>query len=385
MMKILFINNTKDFPGSAISLLNLFSGLKARDVDIVLVGPKMESQLFLDKLQELNIRYITINNHKNIWPKIRRGSFFQVFYSYFQWPAKMIRLLYHIVYAERRLYDIINSFQPDIIHSNSGVIHEGIVCAKKRHIPHVIHLREYQDIDFGMKFFPSKRHFVNLLHQSYVITITEDILNHFDLGNYEKAKVIYNGIYPKNRITKVWPKKKFFICCSRISESKGHEDVIKAFAKFAAYCSDYRLKILGYGSEDYILKLKVISSELGCDKNIDWVGFVSDPFNMISESRALIVASRAEGFGRMTAEAAFAGTVVVGRNSGGTKEILKKTGGILFNTVDELEAGMQKVASMTLPEYDSIIENAQSFAVNNYSNEANVENIYNLYNCILKS
>lgn len=383
-MKILFINNSKDFPGSAISLLNLFQGLSNRGVEILVVGPKMNSQKFLDELHCLDINYINVNNPKNIWPKIRRNSAKNLIISYIQWPFKVVRFIYQRTFAEKRICEIINKFHPDIIHSNSGVIHEGLKCANRYSIPHVFHLREYQDLDFGMKFYPSKNSFLLLLRQSYVITITKDILLHFQLDDYPKARVIYNGIYPKNKVKKVWPKQNVFLCCSRINESKGHEDVIRAFSRFSNEHQEYKLVILGYGDEDYIQKLKLIASQLGCGDRITWPGFVEDPFDYIAESRALVVASQSEGFGRMTAEAAFAGTIVIGRSSGGTKEILSRTGGFMFDSTEEMYVEMCKVAELTEGKYLMMVDKAQSYAIGHYSNEANVENTYSFYKEMLK-
>lgn len=383
-MKILFINNSKDFPGSAISLLNLFRGLSNRGVEILVVGPKMNSQKFLDELHCLNIDYINVNNPKNVWPKIRKESNRKIIVSYIQWPIRVVRLLFQSISSEKRISKIISKYHPDIIHSNSGVIHEGFKCARRSSIPHVFHLREYQDLDFGMKFYPSKISFIRLLHQSYVITITEDILHHFQLDDYSKARVIYNGIYPKAKVKRLWPKQNVFLCCSRINESKGHEDVIRAFSRFSNEHQEYKLVILGYGDEDYINKLKTIASRLGCGDRITWPGFVEDPFNYIAESKALVVASHSEGFGRMTAEAAFAGTLVIGRNSGGTKEILSRTGGFMFDVTEGMYNEMCKVAELTEEKYLIMVDKAQSYAISHYSNEANIENTLNFYNEILK-
>lgn len=383
-MKILFVNNSKDFPGSAISLLNLFRGLTKRGVQILVVGPKMESHKFLDELQCLNIDYVVVNNPKNIWPKIRKESNRKIIVSYIQWPIKVVRLLFQSISSEKRISKIISKYHPDIIHSNSGVIHEGLKCARRSSIPHVFHLREYQDLDFGMKIYPSKKSFMRLLRRSYVITITEDILHHFHLDDYTKARVIYNGIYPRDKVKRHWPKQKTFLCCSRINESKGHEDVIRAFSRFSIENHDYKLVILGYGAEDYVLKLKELAASLGCEDKISWPGFVENPFDYMAQSMSLLVASRSEGFGRMTAEAAFAGTVVIGRNSGGTKEILTNTGGLLFDTNDGMYEAMCKVAHLSREEYERIVFGAQSFAIDHYSNESNIDNTYNFYLEILK-
>ena len=378
-MRVLYINNTKDFPGSSISLLNLIKGLKSKGVEILVVGPRMENPRFINELQLLNVDYKNINNVKNVWPRISKTSISACFISILLWPFKLLRLVYNIKKAKKNLYIVIDSFKPDIIHSNSGVIHEGIFCGKHKHIPHFIHLREYQDLDFGMSIFPSKRAFERMLSSSYVITITKDILHHFHLDDYNRAKVIYNGIYQRSKVALLWPKEKYFLCCSRINPSKGHEDVIKAFAGFSTLHPDYKLKILGYGAENYISYLKGLANQLCCGDKIEWIGFVDNPFDYMAKAKALVVASQSEGFGRMTAESAFAGCLVIGRNTGGTREILLNTGGFLFDDVVEMEYAMHQVSALTESAYKEMITKSQSFAREYYSIESNVEITYSFY------
>ena len=384
-MRVLYINNTKEYPGSTISLLNLFKGLKNNGVEMLVVGPKMKNPKLIQELNELGIKYEFIYNEKNIWPQIRKDSIISFIWSLVKWPIKLGWIYYHMLISQYFLNKIINDFKPDIIHSNSGVIHEGIVCANQAKIPHVIHLREYQDLDFGMSIFPSKRKFESLLHKTYVITITKDILCHFHLEGYNKARVIYNGIYPKDKTLKIWPKDNYFLCCSRISASKGHENVIRSFASFSKKHPDYKLRICGYGTDEYVGYLKKISRQLHCHDKIEWMGFTDKPFENMARARALIVASRSEGFGRMTAEAAFAGCVVIGRNTGGTKEILSSTGGYLFDSDKEMEVAMNAVAEMSHDEYLTLIGKAQSYARDYYSNEANVSKTYDFYNYMLQT
>lgn len=80
-------------------------------------------------------------------------------------------------------------------------------------------------------------------------------------------------------------------------------------------------------------------------------GFQTNVKSYMTKAKTLIVASPAEGFGRMTAEACFDGCLVIGKNSCGTKEILEQTGGFLYNTQQELIAKMENVASISDEEY----------------------------------
>ena len=131
-----------------------------------------------------------------------------------------------------------------------------------------------------------------------------------------------------------------------------------------------------------MLKQKI--HDAGCDGKVEFVGHVDNVTDYMKKSRALIVASLSEGFGRMTAEAAFAGCPVIGRNTGGTKEILEATGGFLFNDEEELLSSMIKMAKLPNEEYFSMIVKAQNIAKELYSEESYVEKVYDVYKKAMK-
>ena len=99
---------------------------------------------------------------------------------------------------------------------------------------------------------------------------------------------------------------------------------------------------------------------------------------------ALIVASKFEGFGRMTAEAAFRGCMVIGHNTGGTKEILSKIGGYSYdNGIADLIDKMNKVAELDESKYVCQAKMAQEKAVNIFSNEQSAKKIFEFYKQIM--
>ena len=104
----------------------------------------------------------------------------------------------------------------------------------------------------------------------------------------------------------------------------------------------------------------------------------------MKNATALLVGSYFEGFGRMTAEASFDGCIVIGKNSGGTREIISQTGGFLYNTQEEMLAFMEDVANFTEEKYYSIAKKAQQVAQNLFSIENYTEKIYSIYTKILK-
>ena len=365
--------------GSTKSLLILIDGMLKKGVDVAVVGPQGDGAL-RKIIENKSIAFYPANVVRSQYPRPNytlKGLFgikvvFIFLYLYFL----KIKNLFEIL-------KIVRNYSPDIIHSNSGVLREGFWASKLCRIPHVWHLREYQDLEIDLPVFPTKRLFEWQLANSYVITITDDIRKHFNLLKNAKARTIYNGIFDEAQTTFIWPKHELFLCASNIVPYKGHDMVIRAFSRFNKKNPQYKLVILGFGEEPWIRKLIQLSIETGCDDSIIWEGYQEDVFKYMSEAKGLIVASKYEGFGRMTAEACFAGCVVIGKNNSGTKEIIDKTGGFLFENEDELLEKMENLININEIEYKIIVEKAQVCAKKLYSIRQNIDNTLHFYEDIL--
>jgi glycosyltransferase involved in cell wall biosynthesis len=101
------------------------------------------------------------------------------------------------------------------------------------------------------------------------------------------------------------------------------------------------------------------------------------------EAKALLVCSNSEGFGRMTAEAAFVGCMVIGKNQAGTKEVMDITGGLRFITDDEMLQQMMTVVKMSEEEYHSKVMYAQKCAKTFFSKEQYVDEVLKKYQTII--
>lgn len=375
-MKILFILHSSIMGGATISFLNLASGLVLNKHSLVVVTPDKDRD-FSKKLDLLSIRYyfcpIVMSVLNKGWTeKTLRKKI-----------GSIVRLLKKKVESFQELEQIIKQEKPDLIHTNVGVVHEGFFCARRHHIPHVWHLREYQDLDFSWRVFPSKCFFRHLLKRSSVISITKGIHRHFGLKEDSRHRVVYNGVLPMAQKEMHFPKQDFFLCASRISKEKGHEDVIRAFSFFLKTHPSYKLIILGFDDSGYIDFLKNLCVELAVDDSVVFQGYTDNVISFMADARGLIVASYNEGFGRMTAEAAFCGCLVIGRNTAGTKEILEETGGFTFYTREELFEEMCRLADLGQTEYADKATFSQEKAVNLYSVEQNVAKIISFYEFLL--
>lgn len=362
--------------GATISFINMLNGLIEKGIQPYVVIPRFEKRdaTFMDYLDKNHIQFaeafLTMSALHRPYDFL---SCLKVLLSFF---SMIIKKLISMV----ELLIIVKRVQPDIIHTNTGVIREGLYVAKMKQIPHIIHLREYQDKDFGWIFIPSKAFFRKVITNStWIITITDGIREYFGLTDNAKVRTIYNGIYSLTNTHYESAKQRYFLCASRIIAEKGHEDVVSAFSSFYKSHPDYKLIIAGFGDQSFIEKLKSQAKNLHCLDAVSFVGYQKDVRPLMKQATALVVASYYEGFGRMTAEAWFNGCMVIGRNTAGTKEILDLTGGYRFNDVDELQECMNAVADLPPEEYKQVVLKGQSAVAKHFSNENNVEQIYALY------
>ena len=69
----------------------------------------------------------------------------------------------------------------DIVHTNVSVCSIGFRVSRKLNVPHIYHIREYADKDFGLYYIPTRNIYLRQLtaRNSYNICITKDIQKYF--------------------------------------------------------------------------------------------------------------------------------------------------------------------------------------------------------------
>ncbi len=371
---VYILNSSMKHGGASKSLLYMLEGLLNKNIIPLIVIPNKGD--LCDEFDKRNITYKFIPSFLSVYPS------FNCIRDVFLWMPRIFRTLIVNYIAELKLTRLVDEFKPDIIHTNVGPIYFGYIVSKRKKIPHVWHLREYQNLDFGIHPLFSMRDFKRKLRYSnnYPIAITRDIYNYFSLT--DKAKIVYNGILKVFDTQFISKKENYFLFVGRLELAKGINNLIIAFADFVSIARfDFKLYIVG-DTPDIKYKKKVLKQIeiFGIEEKVLFLGLRDDVNELMAKATALIVPSIFEGFGRITVEAMFNGCLVIGNKTGGTKEILEKEQlGILYSGSEELVTSMTEVVSNGIAHYYPIIKKAQERAVSLYSIEQNVSAVYDLY------
>lgn len=374
-MTVLYVLSDSVMGGATHSVLSIIEEMCRRGNRVIVVSPNMYGYL-KERLNSLQVEWHVVPLCFKAYPDTKKHFLYRV-YSF-------VRMLIVDFFAVCLIKRIIRKEKVSLVHTNVGPVACGYEACRKLGVPHVWHIREYGDKDFNIRMFPSKSEFRKWLSDSYVISITKDLIKYNGLEGSPSARVIYNGVRKESDIRFEYGKEKFFLCASRISPEKGFEQIIRVFAKFHNMHPDYRLIILGLEDKKYKNKLVGLVDSLDLGQSVRFEGYREDVSEYMARARALLVASPNEGFGRMTAEAAFAGCLVIGKNSAGTKEIMDITGGYPFINDDELLESMTEVLRLSAEEYRSKAITAQKKAILYFSEEKYVDNVCNLYDSILQ-
>lgn len=380
-MRLLYIVSTDSWSGSSIALYNLIKQIYTRH-EIHVLFPK-RNEAFCEKLDKLGIPYSFSRSYLNVYPKtFSPDLWMKIFWKTISCNKK----------AKRDLEALIKEFRPDIVHNNVGPLDISFDICRRAGIPHVWHLREYQDLDFNMTFIPTKNYFQRKILQrgNYNIAITQGVFNHWHLRK-ETDAVIYDGVFDGANLPEAQNEKKnYFLFAGRVEKGKGVLDAIKAFHLFCKERNDHRLLIAGkyWETSPFFKKCQKYINQNGLTDKVDFLGERTDVYTLMAQAKALLVPSLFEGFGFITVEAMLNHCIVIGRNTGGTKEQfdngLAQTGheiGLRFHTVEEMASHMQTAIIENLQEMRKY---AYETVIKNYSQQIHARKIEAFYSQICR-
>lgn len=152
-------------------------------------------------------------------------------------------------------------------------------------------------------------------------------------GQAAPVDVVYNGISLEDFARVRGPKYEQPTICyvGRLVRYKRVDDLLHALVEVRKIVPDVRLKIVGSGPDSELLK--GLSTRLGLDHNVEFLGFVQkhrDVLEVMVRSQMLCLPSSVEGFGMAVIEAMACGTPVVASALAPIREITREGQGALL-------------------------------------------------------
>ncbi|MDR3350104.1 MAG: glycosyltransferase family 4 protein [Prevotellaceae bacterium] len=382
-MKILYITTGGSY-GADQSLMTLLDALGDKVTPYVVMPHLLGLQNLLDQKA---IPYAKIRMRQYSVPKIKSLKDFIYF------PIKLFIAWRYNAFVAPKLKRIIRDFRPDIIHTNAGVFRMGYKIARRKGIPHVWHLREYQDRDMGRWILGGKKRLIQLLKQrgNYPVPITRCIADYFDVPH---SHVVYNGVLQKDRLPFCPQKENYFLYAGAMYEEKGVTALVEAFCRFALHNGNYRLYLAGGSSRSYKKKLmQIIHRSHIPPGSVLFIGKQpkEEIARWMSIAAAIFVPSRSEAFGRVVAEAMANGCLVIAHDAHGIKEQLDNglsvTGGEIgvrcAASAEDMAKKMQEVADNGIQHYFPMIKRSQQAVNRLYTSEEYSDKMYEIYRKLL--
>lgn len=337
-MKILFFSHDSGLYGASRSMVNIIQGLQNLGVYCKVIIPnrgQLESLLQTTKIEYCIMYYPWWTNSIGVSTENDNTKGIFSFLSKVKGRYKeFIKIIKPVLNKNNRKE--VKGF--DLIISNTSVIATGFFFALYLRLPHVWFIREFGDLDFGLKFNLGDKLTSKIFRRSELIVYNSlAVANHYARIYKIKAKqsiILQNGLFfkeefidKKNQRALKEKRTDHFVFCiiGSVTKSKGQWDAVNAIAELKNEFPNIRLWIIGSGA---IEELKNYVSKKGLENFVVFFGFIEDVNSFFLEMDCLLVCSKHEAFGRTTVEAMAFGIPVIGNDSGGTSEIIEhdKTG-----------------------------------------------------------
>ncbi len=377
-IKVLFVTHYRELLGANNSLLQLI--LELRDMGIIptVLLPDYEIQAGNDLGLELDKHGI---EHREA--KIR-------FDKHPDWKLAVVSYFRTLLFRKSAA-NAVKGLDFDIIHSNSSTISVGAYLARKLKRPHVWHLREFGNLDYGYKT-PFGKWYQKIMYagNNYFIAISENIKRHFEnwTGSQE-IRVIYNGI--KSSLKRMPATTGVVEICivGFIRPEKGQMELIEAIDDLVnkRNIRNLHVTVIGKGDDSYEEKIKLFIKEHDLTEFVTIAGRRNDVPELLTKMDIGVMASSHEAFGRVTVEYMMTGLAVVASDGGANKEIVEdgKTG-LIYKGGNPVSLSNKLELLIKDPEFrEKMAHDGQIYAEENFSSEANSHAIFQLYNDLLNS
>lgn len=246
------------------------------------------------------------------------------------------------------LKKVIDKYSPDIIHGHDirGAIYASCF-ANRAMIVHTIH---GNDIRMRKLSFKSWLYYISSRKACHIFWVSESCLKQYYYSKriMNKSSVLYNVININEVKRKINEDKSTYnydaIFLGRIAYPKNPQRLIRVARLVVREIPDFKLVIVGSG--DQLEEIKSLVREYGIQNNIDFKGFMSNPYKILCDSKVMIMTSDWEGTPMVALEAMAIGIPIVSTPTDGMNDVVKNGyNGFLSFDEKELSQYISKIVT----------------------------------------
>lgn len=243
----------------------------------------------------------------------------------------------------------------DLVHVNSTVVGLGPALSAALRRPWVWHMREMIGAHYGFVPDGGLRGFTRRLRAADAVIAVSDAVRRAvpsRSAGQLPIQVVPNAVHTDAerialaaRAGERWrnPTPFHFLLVGVFHRAKGQVEAVEAIARLRDEGLPVKLTLVG-GGDDSAVRERVAALHL--EEQVRITGYIPDPAPFYHDAHCLLMCSRHEAFGRVTAEALTAGLPVIGHRSGGTPELVAHgRDGLLYDDPDTLVAHMRQLVN----------------------------------------
>ena len=224
----------------------------------------------------------------------------------------------------KELKRVLKEYNPDVIHAHD--MRASFVVAKTtKKIPLISHIHNNAFNSRGVSL-KSIAYLLAGVRAKHIFWVSESSFKGYKFHNIlkKKSSVLYNVIDVDTLYKKMEQDKNEYnydvVYVGRLTYPKNPERLIKVLEKVIQEKPDCKVAIVGTGELEE--EVKNLAKELQIDKNIDFLGFLSNPLKIMKDSKVMLMTSRWEGTPMCALEAMALGLPIVSTPTDGLCELI---------------------------------------------------------------
>lgn len=283
-----------------------------------------------------------------------------------------------------KLARLFHRFKPDVVHcSGAEAIFHGVLAAKVANTRVVIS----EEIGLSNRSFISRVIFSFLFRLSnFVLGESCEVCDHINSQYWvseTKLRVVPNfidrGEHKSLSVRSTNERLRVLSVC-RLESIKNISGVLTALSKLKEKGYSFEYLIIGDGAE--FSELKTLTSALGLNENVEFLGFLADPDPYYQSADLFLSNSDSEGFSNSLLEAMYFNLPVITTEVGGASQLI--TDGVNGWLIRPREQGeliekLKDVFNMSRPDRLAVGERGGEIVRSKYSGAAHLDGLLNIY------